>query len=44
VRHIREPAARARLRGQLTAVRDLPAFIARRRAVVGDPQFADWLS
>jgi GT2 family glycosyltransferase len=44
VRHIREPAARARLRGQFTALRDLPAFIARRRTAAGDPQFAGWLS
>ncbi len=32
-RHGREPAARARLRGQLAAIRDLPALLRRRRSV-----------
>jgi GT2 family glycosyltransferase len=31
VRHLREPAARARLRGQLAALRDLPQFWRKRR-------------
>lgn len=31
LRHLREPAARARLRGQLSALRHLPQFIAKRR-------------
>jgi hypothetical protein len=29
--HMRESAARARLRGQLVAIRDLPHFIAKRQ-------------
>lgn len=32
LRHIREPAARARLRGQLAALRGLPRFLAKRAA------------
>lgn len=31
LRHLREPAARARLRGQLAALRSLPKFIAKRQ-------------
>ncbi len=31
LRHLREPAARARLRGQLAALRSLPRFLAKRR-------------
>ncbi|NTV62866.1 MAG: glycosyltransferase family 2 protein [Oscillochloris sp.] len=31
IRHIHEPAARARLRGQLAALRSLPHFLAKRR-------------
>jgi len=31
--HLREPAARARLRGQLDALRSLPTFLAKRRAI-----------
>ncbi len=33
--HVREPAARARLRGQLAALRALPRFLAKRRHVQG---------
>lgn len=33
LRHLREPAARARLRGQLRALADLPAVLRRRRRV-----------
>jgi GT2 family glycosyltransferase len=33
LRHFREPAARARLRGQLDAIAALPAFLAKRREV-----------
>jgi GT2 family glycosyltransferase len=43
LRHVREPAARARLRGQFTALRDLPAFVARRRPAPGDADLAAWL-
>ncbi len=43
LRHIREPAARARLRGQLTALRDLPGFVARRRSAPGDAGLEQWL-
>lgn len=32
LRHLREPAARARLRGQLAALRDLPRFLRKGRA------------
>jgi hypothetical protein len=31
LRHLREPAARARLRGQLAALRSLPRFLAKRQ-------------
>ncbi|PMP73807.1 MAG: glycosyltransferase family 2 protein, partial [Chloroflexus aggregans] len=34
LRHIREPAARARLRGQFDGLRALPRFLARRAAKV----------
>jgi GT2 family glycosyltransferase len=43
LRHIREPAARARLRGQFTALRDLPGFVARRRPAPGDAGLEHWL-
>jgi hypothetical protein len=33
LRHIREPAARARLRGQLAGLRALPAMLRARRTV-----------
>ncbi|EFO79782.1 glycosyl transferase family protein [Oscillochloris trichoides DG-6] len=35
LRHIREPAARARLRGQLAGLRQLPHFLAKRKRIVG---------
>jgi hypothetical protein len=41
VRHIRGAAARARLRGQLAAIRDLPRFIAKRRLVRQRQRLAD---
>jgi len=31
--HVREPAARARLRGQLDGLRELPRLLAERRAI-----------
>lgn len=43
LRHVREPAARARLRGQLRALRDLPEFIARRRPAPHDAGLEQWL-
>jgi GT2 family glycosyltransferase len=45
--HIREPAARARLRGQLAALRALPHFLhkrSRRRLAAAAPQLADLLA
>jgi GT2 family glycosyltransferase len=33
LRHVREPAARARLRGQLAGLRSLPRFLAKRRQI-----------
>ncbi|MCX7791104.1 MAG: glycosyltransferase family 2 protein, partial [Chloroflexaceae bacterium] len=36
LRHIREPAARARLRGQLAALRALPLFLRKRRRLQPD--------
>lgn len=48
LRHIREPAARARLRGQLAALRALPRFLRKRQAsrppTVSPQQFAATLS
>ncbi|HEY0733625.1 MAG TPA: glycosyltransferase family 2 protein [Herpetosiphonaceae bacterium] len=41
VRHIRGAAARARLRGQLAGLRDLPQFIAKRRQIRQRQQLAD---
>jgi GT2 family glycosyltransferase len=41
LRHIRGAAARARLRGQLAAIRDLPRFIAKRRLIRQRQQLAD---
>jgi GT2 family glycosyltransferase len=43
LRHLREPAARARLRGQLAALRSLPRFLAK-RAPTADGQGADLLA
>lgn len=43
LRHLREPAARARLRGQLAALRKLPHFLAKRRAA-HDVQTADLMN
>jgi GT2 family glycosyltransferase len=36
LRHLREPAARARLRGQLAALRNLPHFLAKRQPPASD--------
>jgi GT2 family glycosyltransferase len=36
LRHLREPAARARLRGQLAALRSLPRFLAKRQSPTAD--------
>jgi len=47
LRHIREPAARARLRGQLAGLRALPQFLRKRsgrRAAIPTPHFAEMLS
>ena len=41
VRHIRGAAARARLRGQLAAIRDLPGFVAKRRLIRQRQRLAD---
>lgn len=41
VRHIRGAAARARLRGQLAGLRDLPRFIAKRRLIRQRQHLAD---
>ena len=41
VRHIRGTAARARLRGQIAGLRDLPRFIAKRRQIRQRQQLAD---
>jgi GT2 family glycosyltransferase len=41
MRHIRGAAARARLRGQLAAIRDLPSFIAKRRLIRQRQRLAD---
>ncbi|NJN15751.1 MAG: glycosyltransferase family 2 protein [Oscillochloris sp.] len=47
LRHVREPAARARLRGQLRALRDLPIFLAKRTSPADAPaaarRLAGWL-
>jgi GT2 family glycosyltransferase len=43
LRHMRQPAARARLRGQLRALRDLPRFIGKRHPAPGDAQINQWL-
>jgi GT2 family glycosyltransferase len=40
LRHLREPAARARLRGQIAALRSLPKFIAKRRRIGPDETLA----
>lgn len=40
LRHLREPAARARLRGQLAALRSLPRFLAKRRRIGADETLA----
>lgn len=41
VRHIRGAAARARLRGQMAAIRDLPGFIVKRRQIRQRQRLAD---
>lgn len=41
LRHIRGAAARARLRGQIAGLRDLPQFIAKRRQIRQRQQLAD---
>ncbi|HEX6293189.1 MAG TPA: glycosyltransferase family 2 protein [Herpetosiphonaceae bacterium] len=41
LRHIRGAAARARLRGQIAGLRDLPRFIAKRRAIRERQRLAD---
>ncbi len=44
LRHIREPAARARLRGQIAGLRALPGFWAKRRHLPPDTEhFEQWL-
>lgn len=41
LRHLREPAARARLRGQWAALRQLPRMLAKRRAVQSTKRVSD---